>query len=593
MLLFTLRQFCYPNQMKMQSCLTGTILLLLSFVCTAAKLEIKTIQPTQKWVAEQIQETQISIRLPKNFHAYKDQIKVLNIKPAGFKAGQIKISPEVDFYDKFSKKNRVGLNEAGGTISILLEAPATLPVNFENVEFDLRHQICSDQVCYLPTNLKVSVPVLKAAASLAAPAVAQPISLFSSFENSLSSNLPLAFLFVFLAGVLTSFTPCIFPMLPITLSILGHNAENRTRMQNFLRSLIYVCGIATTYSILGVIAAFTGSLFGAALTNSYVIAGLCLLFFTMAFSMWGAFELQAPAFIRNRFGSGKSKNNFEAYIMGMVAGIVASPCVGPVLISILTFVSTSRNAVLGFSLLFVFASGIGLLFIIIGMFGEALRFLPRSGPWMNFIKFILGAAMWGAALYYVQFIVPDRWWITSIAASFLALSVWQGAFQFGKKAYLRQSIMMALFIFSFTVTLLGFVRPQYLSAAFGITDGINQPATAELWTPFSEDELNRAIANKQPVLIDFYADWCGACHELEEKTYTNPEFIQMSKGFKLLKVDATKDTDAVQSILKKYQVQGLPTVVFINRNGDLLPDLTFTQFISWDQLKPKMLESLK
>lgn len=593
MLLFTQELFCYPKNMKMRSCLVTTFFLLVSISSSAAKLEIKSIQPTQKWVAEQIQETQITVQLPKDFHAYKDQLKVLNIKPLGFKAGQIKISPEVEFYDKFSKKNRIGLNESGGIISILLEAPATLPANFENIEFDLRHQICSDQVCYLPTNLKVSIPVNGGTGALTGPIIDKPQSLFSSFENSLSSNLPLAFLFVFLAGILTSFTPCIFPMLPITLSILGHNAENRTRLQNFLRSLIYVCGIATTYSVLGVIAALTGSLFGAALTNGYVIGGLCLLFFTMAFSMWGAFELQAPAFVRNRFGSGKSKNNFEAYIMGMVAGIVASPCVGPVLISILTFVSTSRNLALGFSLLFVFALGIGLLFVILGMFGEVLRFLPRSGPWMNFIKFILGSAMWGAALYYLQFIVSDRWWITSIAGSFLALSIWQGAFQFRKKAYLRQSIMMALFIFSFTVTLLGFVRPQYLSAAFGITDGVTKPATTNLWTAFSENELQQAIAAKKPILIDFYADWCAACHELEEKTYTNLEFIQMSKSFKLLKVDATKDTDAVQSILKKYQVQGLPTVLFINRDGVLLPDLTFTQFISWDQLKPKMLESLK
>ena len=469
-----------------------------------------------------------------------------------------------------------------------------IPANLENIEFDLRHQICSDQVCYLPEVLKIVVPINTVTYTNPSENKIDKkssLSFFTSFENTLSTNLPLAFILVFLAGILTSFTPCIFPMLPITLSILGHHAETRSRLQNFLRSLIYVTGIATTYSVLGLIAALTGSLFGAALTNKYVVASLCLLFFTMALSMWGVFELQAPAFIRNRFGSGKSKNNFEAYIMGMVAGIVASPCVGPVLISILTFVSTSRNALLGFTLLFVFASGLGLLFIIIGLFGEALRFLPKSGPWMNFVKFILGSGMWGAALYYLQFVVSERWWTLSVSLSFLMLSVWQGAFQFKKKAYLRQSIMMSLFIFSFTVSLLAVLRPQYLSAFYfnGQTDPQNEIA----WIPFSETELKAAQDSHQPVLIDFYADWCAACHELEEKTYTHPEFMTLSKNFKLLKVDATVDTSAVETILKKYQVQGLPTVVFINRKGDLLNDLTFTQFITWDQLKPKMLESLK
>ena len=580
--------------MKIQFCLVAFSLFLISFSAFAKNIEIQTIKPFQKWTPDQIQETQILVKLPKNFHAYKDQFKVFNIKPSGFISGQIMVSPEVEFYDKFSKKNRSGLNDTGGTISILLEAPNLIPADLENIEFDLRHQICSDQVCYLPEVLKIVVPISATITDHPSEIKIEKkssVSFLTSFENSLSTNLPLAFILVFLAGILTSFTPCIFPMLPITLSILGHHAETRSRLQNFLRSLVYVTGIATTYSVLGVIAALTGSLFGSALTNKYVVGGLCFLFFSMALSMWGVFELQAPAFIRNRFGSGKSKNNFEAYIMGMVAGIVASPCVGPVLISILTFVSTSRNILLGFSLLFVFATGLGLLFIIMGLFGEALRFLPRSGPWMNFVKFILGSGMWGAALYYLQFVVSERWWIFSISLSFLMLSVWQGAFQFKRKAYLRQSIMMSLFIFSFTVSLLAVLRPQYLSAFYlkGQTDQQNEIS----WLPFSEAELKAAQDSRQPVLIDFYADWCGACHELEEKTYTNPEFIQLSKNFKLLKVDATVDTSAVETILKKYQVQGLPTVIFINRKGDLLNDLTFTQFITWDQLKPKMLESLK
>lgn len=580
--------------MKIQLCLVAFSLLIIPFSAFSKNVEIQTVKPFKKWSAEQIQETQIQLQLPKNFHAYKDQFKVLNIKPAGFVSGQISLHPEVEFFDKFSKKTRTGLNDQGGVISILFEAPSNIPTNLSTVEFELRHQICSDQVCYLPEVQKITVPVQaleinnEIAVEIQKPAAK---TLFSRFENSLATNLPLAFLLVFLAGILTSFTPCIFPMLPITLSILGHHAESRTRFQNFLRSLIYVAGIATTYSVLGVIAALTGSLFGAALTNKYVVMGLCLLFFTMALSMWGVFELQAPAFIRNRFGSGKSKNSFEAYIMGMVAGIVASPCVGPVLISILTFVSTSRNALLGFSLLFVFATGLGLLFIVIGLFGEALRFLPKSGPWMNFVKFVLGSAMWGAALYYLQFVISERWWVLSLSLSFLMLSIWQGAFQFRKKAYLRQSMMLALFIFSFTVSLLAVLRPQYLSV-FNV-NGSPETQKNIVWIPYSEVELAAAKDNQQTVIIDFYADWCGACHELEEKTYTHPEFIQLSKNFKLLKVDATADTSAVETILQKYQVQGLPTVVFINRKGVLLNDLTFTQFIEWEQLKPKMLESLK
>lgn len=580
--------------MKLFRFLASCCVILFSALTFGALLEIKTIKPFQTWGPDQIQEASIAVKLPKNFHLYKDQLQILNIKPDLFKSGEIKITPEVEFFDRFSNKNRMGLiNE--GVVSILLEAHSQLPADLPQIEFDLRHQICSEQVCYLPTNLHIVVPVQKAVFRPVASQVnssSDTPSLFSNFENSLATNLPLAFLLVFLAGILTSFTPCIFPMLPITLSILGHHAETRTRMQNFSRSLVYVLGIATTYSILGVLAAFTGTLFGSALTNKYVLAGLSLLFVTMAFSMWGAFELQAPHFIRKRFGSGKSENSFEAYIMGLVAGIVASPCVGPVLISILTFVSASRNALLGFSMLFTFALGLGLLFIFIGLFGNGLKFLPRSGPWMNIIKFLLGACMWFAALHYLKFVLPERWWIAIVAASFVALSIWKGSFSFGKRKYLRQSFLLALFIFSTTVLLLCLVRPQYLSPAFyNVRDENSIPAAK--WTPYSEQEIAAAKALNQPVLIDFYADWCGACHELDEKVFIVPEFLELSKSFRLLKVDATHDTEAVQKILKKYQVQGLPTVAFINRKGDLLNHLILTQFIEWNGFKPKMLETLK
>ncbi len=569
----------------------------LFFVSTSwsASLQIKTIKPLQTLSANQIQETSIAVELPKHFHLYKDQLEIRNIVPPHFKSGQIRIFPEVEFFDKFSKKNRAGLSERG-TISILFEAPDRIPAGLSQLEFDLRHQICSDQVCYLPSLQHVVVPVLMISAALPTdlPLTPKSISLLSNFENSLSTNLPLAFLLVFLAGILTSFTPCIFPMLPITLSILGHHAEQRTRIQNFMRSLIYVLGIATTYSLLGVAAALTGNLFGSALANKYIVLALCLLFIAMAFSMWGAFELQAPAFIRNRFGSGRSKNNFESYVMGLVAGIVASPCVGPVLVSILTFVSASRNVPLGFSLLFVFASGLGMLFIVIGLFGEGLRILPRSGPWMNFVKFILGACMWLAALYYLRFILPDRWWIAVVAASFVALAIWKGAFKFRQKAYLRQSFLLALFIFSFTVLLLSIVRPSYLSPAFQLSvDNTPLKAAALAWTPYSEAAMAQAKVQNQPVLIDFFADWCGACHELDKKIFNRPDFIELSGPVKLLKVDATDENDETQAIIRKYRVQGLPTVLFINRKGDLLKHLTFTQFIEWDEFKPKLLETLK
>lgn len=571
-----------------------------SAIAATEKVEIISLSEIKNLKPGQQQEIQLQLRLPRGFHAYQDQFRIVNLKPENFKAGQLRIKPEIEFYDKFSKKNRLGFMETG-MVSVLLEAPDPIPADLKKIQFELRYQICSDAVCYLPKMLPVQVKVIsefKASASSLSSSLSrieagEGPSLSDRFRSSLESNLLLAFVLVFLAGILTSFTPCIFPMLPITISILGYHANKGNRSHNMIRALCYVLGIALTYSMLGVIAALTGQLFGSALTNKYLLSGLCLLFIAMALGMWDVFEIQVPAFIRNRFATAKGHGLGGAFVMGLVAGVVASPCVGPVLVSILSFVSTTRNTFLGFSLLFTFAMGLGLIFIIIGAFSHALHLLPKSGAWMNAVKFVLGAGMWVAALYYAQFLVADRWWIVLVAMSFIGLSIWKGAFAFRKKNYVQQSFLLALFVFSSSVVLLAFTKPEYLNPAFGLTPEKFQSLPNGSWIPYSEQALKDAVAEGKPVLLDFYADWCGACHELEEKTYTQSEFLALANNFKLIKFDATNDTPENQAILKKYQVQGLPTVMFINRKGDLLKNLTFTQFIEWKDLKPLMQESLK
>lgn len=559
-------------------------------------LRVVSVGLLDPWQSGQNQELQLEIELPAGFHAYMDQFKIRNLTPEGFKAGNIRIKPEITFYDKYSKKERKGLYEKG-RLSIVIEAPAAVAAS-QTVTFELRHQICSESVCYLPKNISVTAKV-RSMASLNSPneiltaPMKEGFSVLKSFEKALQSSLWLAFLSVFIAGILTSFTPCIFPMLPITISILGYHANQGSRLHNFSRALAYVFGIALTYSVLGVVAALTGSLFGSALTNKYVLAALVVLFFTMALSMWGVFELQSPAFIRNRFGTGKSHSLGGAFLMGLVAGVVASPCVGPVLVSILSYVSTTRNAVLGFGLLFTFAMGLGLIFLVIGLFSSALKLLPKSGAWMNFIKFVLGAGMWGAALYYAQFLVSDRWWTALVAASFVAFAVWKGAFNFRRKNHLRRSFLLALFIFSTTVLLLSFFRPQYLTNAFHLEDATAPATTGLNWAMYSEETLIAAQKEGKPVMIDFFAEWCAACHELEDKTFSTSEFRELAQGFRLLRFDATEDNEAIQKVLRKYHVKGLPTVMFINRNGVLLNELTFTQFLEIGELKPKMQEALK
>ena len=494
-------------------------------------------QDTIEVAPGRVENIYITALVPKNFHAYSDKIKINKIFPENFILGQIKIKNEKEFYDKFSKKNRMAFTESG-QITVQLETPIDINETVKQINFDFYYQICSEKVCFLPRMqtiyLNVAVnkkPVIQITTE---PTKEKDLTLIEQLESAFKENIFYAFLISFLAGILTSFTPCIFPMIPITLSILGHNAEKNTRSENIIRSLLYVLGIALTYSILGVLAALTGSLFGNALSNRYVLIFMFLLFFLLALGMWGFIEIQAPAFIRNKFGLGKKQSFAGIFLMGLISGIVASPCVGPVLVSILSYVSLTKNAVLGFWLLFTYAVGLGLIFILIGAFSNLIRLLPKSGAWMNRIKFILGLLMILTGLYYLKLAFP---------------------------------------MVTFSPTEQSISKTQ-----------LN-------WQPYSEDKLIKAQAQQQPVLIDFRADWCAACHELEEKTFSQAGFKILTKDFMLLKVDATEDTPEVQVILKKYNVKGLPTVLFVNRNGLVLDHLTFTQFLDWTDLKPKVIEA--
>jgi thiol:disulfide interchange protein DsbD len=370
-------------------------------------------------------------------------------------------------------------------------------------------------------------------------------------------------------------------MIPITLAILNNHSGERTRLTNFLISIFYVLGIATTYSVLGLAAAKSGMLFGSILSNPYVLGFICILFFAMALSMYGAFELQMPQFITNRFGQGSKQKGFlGAYLSGLFAGIVASPCVGPVLVSILTYVSTQQNAVFGFFLLFTYAIGLGLIFIVLGSSTELIKKLPRSGPWLETTKMILGSLMMVGFFYYFELLVNARVFQITLGIALVVFASLYGAFQspvHRKRDLVRKGLMQAILILGFSFLVIGVNGlTMFSSTKTEYQDvKINEH---KLWKPYSEEALKQAHDSKKPVIIDFYADWCAACLELDELVFKTPEFIERTKDMTLLKVDATKESPALDILKKKYGIVGLPTILFFDSNGTLIKNKTLTEF---------------
>lgn len=370
---------------------------------------------------------------------------------------------------------------------------------------------------------------------------------------------------LFLAGVLTSLTPCVYPLIPITVSVFGaRKAEQRAR--SVALSATYVGGIAATYSTLGLFAALSGKAFGTALNSPAVIAVLAVFLAVLAASMFGAFEIALPYSLQQKLSGVQGAGFGGAFGMGLVAGLIAAPCTGPVLAGVLAFVATGRSALLGFWMLFTYAIGMGLLFFLLG--ATSLR-LPRSGPWMETVKSILGIALIGAAVtLLLPFLPPARQLpltarSISVVAGLLAFAgVLLGALSLSFHGPARERVLKGV---SIAVLLIG------VGLQFG---WMGQPK-GETLIPWLHDErtaINQSRASGRPLLVDFGAEWCAACKELDLYTWTDPAVAREARErFVPLKVDATDDA-VMDRIARDYAVPGLPAVLMMACKDDRPPE---------------------
>lgn len=375
---------------------------------------------------------------------------------------------------------------------------------------------------------------------------------------------PPTVLFALTAGLLTALTPCVYPMIPITISIFGaKTGVSRGRALGL--ATFYVAGIAFMFGMLGTVFALLGKAFGTFLANPWVIVPLAVFFVLMGLSMFGAFELALPMGLQNRLSRVGGRGFGGAFLMGLVGGIIAAPCTGPPLAGILAYVATTRDAVYGFALLATYAVGIGLPFWALAGFSMSL---PRSGPWMESVKSVFGIALFTAALYYLKNVVPPLSTITGRTPVFLA----------GALAMVLVGIAAGAVHLSFHD---GFARRLRKGAGvalataglFAVTNYVLTPkGSIELrWLHAEEEALADARAANRPLLVDFMASWCLPCKEFELKVFSDPEVAATMQGFTLLKVDLTREDDdpALGAIKKKYAADTLPAIRLVAPDGKL------------------------
>lgn len=502
-------------------------------------LAIENVAITPHHGPANLQRTlKLNLSLKPGFKAYADKFHISILEPYPTQNTDLQLSPLHEFFDKFSKSTKKGLKDTG-TIVTTLEIQQPLEDGPHQLAFELKFQACSETVCYFPQSLKRNIEFIVATTNSRSETPSKPMSLLEeNFANAQKRGLPYLFIFVFLAGVLTSLTPCLLPMLPLTIAVIGKGHSHDAKLKKFLNSISYILGIATTYSLLGVIAASSGALFGNILSNVWVQVGFGAAFVLMGLAQFGFFELQTPLWLQNRFHK-LSGGTGGIYITGLMSGFIASPCVGPVLVGILTFIAQSQNQWLGFWLMFAYALGLGQLLIVLGVSSSLLYRFPKS-PWlMKTSKTLLGFALIASGLFYLSLLWP---------------------------------------------------KPNGNSTLPAATAATAREQLA--WRNYSQTALDDAKFSRKPVLIDFFAEWCLACHELEEKTFTDPKVQEALKDVVLLRFDASEESKELEALRKHYGIVGLPTIIFYDREGRWRKELTLNQFES-PELFVERIEKIK
>lgn len=503
-----------------------------------------------------------------------------------------------------------------------------MPENEEPLSLAATYQGCNEPigVCYAPINKDVDIilPAIKAAVDMVAGAIsgkataATPDAAEELFQIRPSvpaietesykidrmfetGNFWLILTGFFGIGLLLAFTPCVFPMFPILSGIIATRGKHLTRGRGFILALAYVLGMAITYAIAGVAAGLSGAMLSAALQNAWVLGTFALVFVLLAFSMFGFYELQLPGSLQSKLSeeAGHLKGGYLTSVFGMgaLSALIVGPCVAAPLAGALIYISQTGDVVLGGSALFVMALGMGVPLLLLGASAGAL--LPKSGPWMESIKQFFGVLLLGVAIWLISPVISEVVHMLLWAALLIISAIYLHAIDplpekaSGLKRFLKGIGVIALLTgIALLIGVLSgsrdILQPLSKLNIAGVEAGspanVNQDGHLQFQRVKSVAELDEFIrqSKDQYVMVDFYADWCISCKEMERFTFTDAKVQDRLKDVVLLQIDVTDGTPDDAALLKRFNLFGPPGILFIDRQGDEIPDIRIIGFQNKD-----------
>ena len=561
----------------MRHSLLGSFFLLTSVLCaapvlgtTAPKVTLKLEAPETgvprggevpiDAVAHIAPGWHINAHRPNESYLIPTQLDI--VLPQGVTTGEIHYPPPQKRTFAFAPGKELLVYEGKLGLVTALYVPDAFPADSLTVEAVLlRYQACNDTTCLRPATAHVMLALPVVALAVGADGVGRGTAAVTgdggigetAFHRWLNQRgLVFTLLAVALLGLGLNLTPCVYPLISVTIAYFG--GQSRGRSQVALLAVLYVLGIALSFSALGLMAALSGELFGAALQEPAVILFIAAVLVVLALGSFGLYQFQPPAALL-RWTGGAGQGAVGALFMGLTMGIVAAPCVGPIVIGLLIFVGSRQDPGLGFLLFFFLALGMGAPYVILAFAAGSIRRLPRSGEWLQWTERLFGCMLISLAAYFVAPLCPpplDSWLLPAV----ISLSgVYLGFLEASGQSIrffpiMKRAVGVAVLVFAVWL-----VRPG------------GTPLDAIGWEPI-EVWAGNGRDGREPVLIDFAAEWCIPCRKMDRTTYVDPDVVREAGRFRMVKADITDENDDTSALIDEYAVRGVPTIILFLPYGD-------------------------
>ncbi|WP_239953072.1 protein-disulfide reductase DsbD [Pantoea sp. Z09] len=550
------------------SCLIASLLAL--FITLSAQASIFSPNANSRFVpvdqafafdfSQQGSQLRLNWKVKQGYYLYRQQI---HITAQQAQIAPVALPPGEPHQDEFYGKSEIYPQDLSVPVQLRQAAAgATLSVTYQGC--------AAAGFCYPPETRAIPLSAVAASATPSAPS-AQP------------APLPFSPLWALLIGIGVAFTPCVLPMYPLIAGIILGGQRSGSLLRLFSLALIYVLGMALTYTLLGVVVAAAGLRFQAALQHPYVLIGLSLIFTLLALSMFGLFQLQLPASVQTRLTLWSNRQQGGSlpgvFFMGALAGLICSPCTTAPLSAILLYIAQSGNLWAGAGTLWLYAMGMGLPLIVVTMFGN--RLLPKSGPWMETVKQGFGFVILALPVFLLDRVLGEPWGVRLWSALGVACFAWAFCTSLrghGGRWRIVQIAMLGAALIS--------ARPlqEWVWGA---------PAAAQTATPLpfqriaSPAQLDQALqqADGRVTMVDLYADWCVACKEFEKYTFSDPAVREALGHLQLLQANVTANNAADNALLQRLQVLGLPTILFFDAQGHEIPASRVTGFLDAEDFR--------